>query len=320
MGCNSYGMVGKVMKLNELLNIKYPIIQGGMANIATGEFAAAVSNAGGLGLIGAGGMNVETLKQNIDRCRELTEKPFGVNIMLMNPQAKEMAQLLIDEKIQIVTTGAGNPGVYMKAWKDAGMKVFPVVPSVALAKRMEKAGADGVIVEGCEAGGHIGEMTTMALVPQVVQAVSIPVVAAGGIAGGSQLLAAYALGACGVQVGTILLGSEECPIHQNYKDAILKAKDTSTIVTGRIGGTPVRILKNKMAKTYVKKEREGASMEELEVYTLGSLRKAVFDGNVDEGSLMAGQVAGMVQNIRPVQDILEGLVSECQEAYQKLDV
>lgn len=320
MGCNTYGMVGKVMKLNELLNVKYPIIQGGMANIATGEFAAAVSNAGGLGLIGAGGMNVETLKQNIDRCRELTDKPFGVNIMLMNPQAKEMAQLLIDEKIQIVTTGAGNPGVYMKSWKDAGIKVFPVVPSVALAKRMEKAGADGVIVEGCEAGGHIGEMTTMALVPQVVQAVSIPVIAAGGIASGAQLLAAYALGACGVQVGTILLGSEECPIHQNYKDAILKAKDTSTIVTGRIGGTPVRILKNKMAKQYVKKEREGASMEELEVYTLGSLRKAVFDGNVDEGSLMAGQVAGMVQEIRPVKDILEGLISECQEAYQKLDV
>lgn len=320
MGCNTYGMVGKFMKLNELLNIKYPIIQGGMANIATGEFAAAVSNAGGLGLIGAGGMNVETLKQNIDRCRELTDKPFGVNIMLMNPQAKEMAQLLIDENIQIVTTGAGNPGVYMKAWKDAGIKVFPVVPSVALAKRMERAGADGVIVEGCEAGGHIGEMTTMALVPQVVQAVSIPVIAAGGIASGAQLLAAYALGACGVQVGTILLGSEECPIHENYKEAILKAKDTSTIVTGRIGGTPVRILKNKMAKEYVKKERQGASMEELEVYTLGSLRKAVFDGNVDEGSLMAGQVAGMVQQIRPVKDILEGLMSECQEAYQKLDV
>ena len=248
MGCNTYGMVGKVMKLNELLNIKYPIIQGGMANIATGEFAAAVSNAGGLGLIGAGGMNVETLKQNVDRCRELTDKPFGVNIMLMNPQAKEMAQLLIDENIQIVTTGAGNPGVYMKAWKDAGIKVFPVVPSVALAKRMERAGADGIIVEGCEAGGHIGEMTTMALVPQVVQAVSIPVIAAGGIASGAQLLAAYALGACGVQVGTILLGSEECPIHQNYKEAVLKAKDTSTTVTGRIGGTPVRILKNKMAK------------------------------------------------------------------------
>lgn len=308
------------MKLNELLNIKYPIIQGGMANIATGEFAAAVSNAGGLGLIGAGGMNVETLKENIHRCRELTDKPFGVNIMLMNPQAEEMAQLVIDEKVQILTTGAGNPGIYMKAWKEAGIKVFPVVPSVALAKRMERAGADGLIVEGCEAGGHIGEMTTMALVPQVVAAVNIPVVAAGGIASGRQLLAAYALGACGVQVGTILLGSVECPIHENYKNAILKAKDTGTIVTGRIGGTPVRILKNKMAKEYVKKEREGATLEELEVYTLGSLRKAVFDGNVDEGSLMAGQVAGMVNEIKPVKEILERLVSECQEAYQNLEI
>lgn len=320
MGCDTNGMVGKVMKLNELLDIKYPLIQGGMANIATGEFAAAVSNAGGLGLIGAGGMNVETLRDNIHKCRALTDQPFGVNIMLMNPQAKEMAQLVIDEKVKIVTTGAGNPGLYMKSWKEAGIKVFPVVPSVALAKRMEKAGADGVIVEGCEAGGHIGEMTTMALVPQVVQAVSIPVVAAGGIASGSQLLAAYALGACGAQIGTVLLGSEECPIHQNYKDAVIKAKDTSTIVTGRIGGTPVRILKNKMAKEYVKKERQGANIEELEVYTLGSLRKAVFDGNVDEGSLMAGQVAGMIHEIKPVKDILEGLISECQEAYQKLEI
>lgn len=308
------------MKLNELLNIKYPIIQGGMANIATGEFAAAVSNAGGLGLIGAGGMNVETLKENIHRCRELTDKPFGVNIMLMNPQAEEMAQLVIDEKVQIITTGAGNPGVYMKAWKEAGIKVLPVVPSVALAKRMERAGADAVIVEGCEAGGHIGEMTTMALVPQVVDAVNIPVIAAGGVASGRQLLAVYALGACGAQIGTILLGSVECPIHENYKNAVIKAKDTGTIVTGRIGGTPVRILKNKMAKEYVKKEREGATLEELEVYTLGSLRKAVFDGNVDEGSLMAGQVAGMVNEIKPVKDILERLMSECQEAYQNLEI
>lgn len=308
------------MKLNELLNIKYPIIQGGMANIATGEFAAAVSNAGGLGLIGAGGMNVEILKENIHRCRELTDKPFGVNIMLMNPQAEEMAQLVIDEKVQIITTGAGNPGVYMKAWKEAGIKVLPVVPSVALAKRMERAGADAVIVEGCEAGGHIGEMTTMALVPQVVDAVNIPVIAAGGVASGRQLLAVYALGACGAQIGTILLGSVECPIHENYKNAVIKAKDTGTIVTGRIGGTPVRILKNKMAKEYVKKEREGATLEELEVYTLGSLRKAVFDGNVDEGSLMAGQVAGMVNEIKPVKDILERLMSECQEAYQNLEI
>lgn len=308
-----------MMKLNELLNIKYPIIQGGMANIATGEFAAAVSNAGGLGLIGAGGMDLEMLKENIHQCRKLTDKPFGVNIMLMHPQASQMAQLLIDEKVEIITTGAGNPGIYMKAWKDAGIKVFPVVPSVALAKRMEKAGADGLIVEGCEAGGHIGEMTTMALVPQVIEAVDIPVIAAGGIASGKQLLAAFALGACGVQIGTVLLASQECPIHQNYKQAILKAKDTGTIVTGRINGTPVRILKNKMSKEYVKKEKAGASMEELEVYTLGSLRKAVFDGDVNNGSLMAGQVAGMVSSIKPVKEILEGLVSDCQKAYQDLD-
>ena len=308
------------MKLNELLNIKYPIIQGGMANIATGEFAAAISNAGGLGIIGAGGMNVETLKENIHKCRELTDKPFGVNIMLMHPQAKEMAQLVIDEKIKIVTTGAGNPGIYMKLWKEAGIKVLPVVPSVALARRMEKAGADALIVEGCEAGGHIGEMTTMALVPQVIDAVDIPVVAAGGIASGRQLLAAFALGACGVQIGTILLASQECPIHESYKQAVLKAKDTSTIVTGRIGGTPVRILKNKMAKEYVKKEKAGASMEELEVYTLGSLKKAVFDGDVNEGSLMAGQVAGMVHEIKSVKEIFERLVSDCQKAYQVLEL
>lgn len=308
------------MKLNELLNIKYPIIQGGMANIATGEFAAAISNAGGLGIIGAGGMNVETLKENIHKCRELTDKPFGVNIMLMHPQAKEMAQLVIDEKIKIVTTGAGNPGIYMKLWKEAGIKVLPVVPSVALARRMEKAGADALIVEGCEAGGHIGEMTTMALVPQVIDAVDIPVVAAGGIASGRQLLAAFALGACGVQIGTILLASQECPIHESYKQAVLKAKDTSTIVTGRIGGTPVRILKNKMAKEYVKKEKAGASMEELEVYTLGSLKKAVFDGDVNEGSLMAGQVAGMVHEIKSVKEIFERLVSDCQKAYQVLEI
>ena len=308
------------MKLNKLLKIKYPIIQGGMANIATGEFAAAVSNAGGLGLIGAGAMDVKMLKEHIHQCRKLTKQPFGVNIMLMNPQADEMAQLLIDEKVEIVTTGAGNPGIYMKAWKEAGIKVLPVVPSVALAKRMERAGADALIVEGCEAGGHIGEMTTMALVPQVSDAVDIPVIAAGGIASGRQLLAAFALGACGVQIGTVLLASEECPIHENYKQSILKAKDTSTIVTGRINGTPVRILKNKMAKEYVKKEKAGASKEELEVYTLGSLKKAVFEGNVNEGSLMAGQVAGMIKDIKPVAKILEGLMSDCQKAYQDMDI
>lgn len=303
------------MKLNELLNIKYPLIQGGMANIATGEFAASVSNAGGLGLIGAGGMDIATLKKNIEICRKLTDKPFGVNIMMMNPCAEEMAQLVIDEKIAVVTTGAGNPSKYIDAWKAAGIKVLPVVPSVALAKRLERSGADALIVEGTEAGGHIGELTTMSLVPQVVEAVNIPVVAAGGIASGKQMLAAFALGACGVQVGTCLLVSEECPIHQSYKEAIIKAKDTDTTVTGRIAGTPVRTIKNKMAKEYIKREKEGASKEELEVYTLGSLRKAVFDGDTTTGSLMAGQVAGMLQVIQPVQTIIENLFKEYKEAY-----
>ena len=308
------------MKLNEILNIKYPLIQGGMANIATGEFAASVSNAGALGLIGAGGMDTATLKKNIEICRSLTDKPFGVNIMLINPCADEMAQLVIDEKVPIVTTGAGNPGKYIEAWKAAGIKVLPVVPSVTLAKRLEKYDIDAIIVEGTEAGGHIGELTTMALVPQVVTAVNIPVVAAGGIASGKQLLAAYALGACGVQVGTCLLASEECPIHDNYKQAIIKAKDTSTTVTGRIAGTPVRIIKNKMAKEYIRREREGADMMELEKYTLGSLKKAVFEGNVDEGSLMAGQVAGMIHEIKPIKQILEEMMSELQETYSNLEI
>lgn len=307
------------MKLNELLNVEYPIIQGGMANIATGEFAASVSNAGALGLIGAGGMDTETLKKNIEICRSLTDKPFGVNIMLINPCADEMAQLVIDEKVPVVTTGAGNPGKYVAAWKEAGIKVLPVVPSVALAKRLEKYNVDAIIVEGTEAGGHIGELTTMALVPQVVEAVNVPVVAAGGIASGKQLLAAYALGACGAQLGTCLLASQECPIHDNYKQAIVKAKDTSTTVTGRINGTPVRIIKNKMAKEYVKREKEGADMIELEKYTLGSLRRAVLEGDVESGSLMAGQVAGMVNEIKPLKVIFEEMIADYKEAFKKLE-
>ena len=306
------------MKINELLNVKYPLIQGGMANIATGEFAASVSNAGALGLIGAGGMTTEILKENIKKCKQQTSQPFGVNLMMMNPYVDEMAQLVIDEGIKVVTTGAGNPSKYMKAWKEAGIIVMPVVPSVALAKRLERSGADAVIVEGTEAGGHIGELTTMALVPQVVEAVSIPVVAAGGIASGKQLLAAYALGASGVQVGTCLLASEECPVHENYKNAIVKAKDTDTTVTGRIGGTPVRIIKNRMAKEYIKREKEGASMEELETYTLGSLRKAVLEGDTQSGSLMAGQVAGMVKEIKPVKAIIEDLFQDCEIEKAKL--
>ncbi len=304
----------------KLLNTKYPLIQGGMANIGTGRFAAAVSNAGGLGLIAAGGMDTALLKRSIDECRSLTDKPFGVNIMLMNPEAEKMARLVIDEKIPVVTTGAGNPAGYIPRWKSAGIKVLPVVPSVALAVRLERAGADALIVEGTEAGGHVGELTTMALLPQVADAVSIPVVAAGGIADGRQVLAAFALGAGGVQVGTCLLVSEECPIHENYKQAVLKARDTDTTVTGRIAGVPVRILKNKMARQYVKREKQGADKMELEQFTLGSLRRAVFDGDVDTGSLMAGQVAGMLSRIRPVAEIIEDLFKGCSNVYDKLSV
>ncbi len=266
--------------LNEILGTKYPIIQGGMANIATGEFAAACSNAGALGLIGAGGMNAETLRENIRRCKELTDKPFGVNIMLMHPQADEFAKIVVEEGVKVVTTGAGNPGKYIPMWKEAGIKVIPVVAAAVLAKHLAPLGVDAVIAEGTESGGHVGEMTTMALVPQVIDAVSVPVVAAGGIADGRQAAAAFALGACGIQVGTCLLASEECPIHPNYKQAILKAKDTDTVVTGRSIGGPVRILKNKMAREYLALEKRGATLDELEHLTLGGLRRAVLEGDV----------------------------------------
>lgn len=298
------------MRINELLGTEYPFIQGGMANIATGEFAAAVSNAGGLGLIGAGGMDADMLRENIRICKGLTDKPFGVNLMLMNPQVDEMAKVVVEEGVKVITTGAGNPSKYMESWKANNMIVMPVVSSVALAKKMESLGADAVIAEGTESGGHIGEMTTMTLVPQVIDGVNIPVVAAGGIADGRQLAAAFALGACGVQLGTCLLVSEECPIHEAYKEAVIKAKDNSTIVTGRIAGTPVRILKNSMAREYVKQERLGADKMELEKFTLGSLRRAVFDGDVKTGSLMAGQTAGQVNEIKPVRDIFEAMYNE----------
>ena len=293
--------------LNELLGTRYPIIQGGMANIATGEFAAACSNAGALGLIGSGGMNAEELRANIRRCRERTDKPFGVNIMLMHPEADTFAQIVVEEGVRVVTTGAGNPGKYLPQWKQAGITVIPVVSAALLARHLEKTGADALIAEGTESGGHVGEMTTMALVPQVVDAVNRPVIAAGGIADGRQMAAALALGACGVQVGTCLLVSEECPIHPNYKAALLKAKDSDTIVTGRIGGTPVRVLKNRMSREYVRQEKAGADKMELEKFTLGSLRRAVFEGDTNTGSLMAGQVCGMLHEIRPVADILAEL-------------
>lgn len=302
--------MNKEMRLDKRLGIKYPIIQGGMANIADGAFAAAVSNAGGLGLIATGGLSVERLEEEIDKCRTLTKNPFGVNLMLMHPQASEIADLLAAKKVEVITTGAGNPSRYMEMWKEAGSLVMPVVPSVSIAKRLADKGADYIIAEGTESGGHVGEMTTMALIPQVVDAVNVPVIAAGGIADARQLLAAFCLGAAGVQVGTCLLASEECPIHANYKQAVVDARDNDTIVTGRIAGTPVRILKNTMAREYVKKEREGADKMELEQYTLGSLRKAVFDGDTENGSLMAGQVSGQINGIKTIAEILADLYED----------
>ena len=308
------------MKLNEMLHIKYPFIQGGMANIATGTFAAAVSNAGGLGLIGAGGMNTEMLREEIRICKSQTDKPFGVNLMLMNPEMDQMAEMIVEEGVKIVTTGAGSPAKYMARWKENGMMVMPVVSSSLIAKKMEQCGANAVIAEGTESGGHVGEMTTMALVPQIVDSVSIPVIAAGGIADGRQLAAAFALGAVGVQLGTCLLVSKECPIHEAYKAALLKAKDNDTIVTGRIAGTPVRILKNQMAREYVKNEKAGMGIMELEKFTLGSLRRAVFEGDTQRGSLMAGQVVGQLKTIRPLAKILDELYEGCKEVIAKLSL
>ena len=302
-------------KLNEMLGTEFPIIQGGMANIATGEFAAACSNAGALGVIGAGGMRLaDELRSHIRRARELTDKPFGVNIMLMNPSADEFARVVIEEKIPVVTTGAGNPGKYVPAWKDAGIKVIPVVAATAFAQRFTARGVDAVIAEGTESGGHVGEMTTMALVPQVMDSVDVPVIAAGGIADGRQFAAALALGACGVQVGTCLLVSEECPIHENYKLALLKARDADTTVTGRSVGGPVRVLKNKMAREYLKQEQAGATLMELEKLALGGLRRAVFDGDVETGSVMSGQVAGMLHEIKPLRQIFEEMVHGGRQA------
>ena len=306
------------MRLNELLGTEFPIIQGGMANIATGAFAAAVSNAGALGLVAGGGLDADGLRAQIRAARAATDRPFGVNLMLMNPHMDELAKVVAEEGVRVVTTGAGNPGKYVPAWKEAGIKVFPVVAAPILAKRLERYGVDGFIAEGTESGGHIGELTTMALVPQVADAVSVPVVAAGGIADGRQMAAALALGACGVQVGTVLLASEECPIHENYKRAVVKAGPNDTVVTGRSGGAPVRVLKNRMAREYLRMEKRDVPLAELEQLTLGSLRRAVFDGDVDAGSLMAGQVAGMVREIRPLRQIFEELMAGCERTRREL--
>lgn len=307
-----------IMLLNELLNIKYPIIGGAMANIGTAEFAAAVSNAGGLGIIATGAWDAEKTRAEIIKCKSLTDKPFGVNIMLMNPHAKDIVDVIIEEKPAVVTTGAGNPGSYVEGLKAAGIKVFPVVAAVALAKRLERYGVDGFIVEGTESGGHVGEATTMALVPQVIEAVNVPVIAAGGIATGKQLNAALALGAIGIQVGTCLLVSDECPIHENYKDAVIKARDSDTVVTGRSLGAPVRIYKNKMTREYLAMEARNATRDELEQLTLGALRRAVFDGDIENGSVMMGQVAGIVSKKSSVKEILETLVNDAKKEKEEL--
>ena len=301
------------MKLNDITKTKYPIIQGGMANIATGAFAAAVSNAGALGLVASGGMNAIDLQKEIRICKSLTDKPFGVNLMLMNPDVDNIAQMLIEEKVGFITTGAGNPAKYMAGWKAMGAKIFPVVASVALAKVMARCGADAIIAEGGESGGHVGDMTTMTLLPQVVDAIDLPVIAAGGIADGRQMAAALLLGACGVQIGTSLLVSEECPIHDNYKAALIKAKDNATTVTGRSQGSPVRIIKNEMAREYLKLEAQGAKREELEKITLGALRRAVKDGDTIRGSVMAGQVCGQLKEIRPAAVIIEELYQDAKK-------
>ena len=298
------------MNLNDIFGIEFPIFQGGMAQVATGEFAAAVSNAGAMGIIGTGAMNAEKLKEEIAKARALTNKPFGVNLMMMNPDVEKMAKLLEDEKPSLITTGAGNPGVYIEKWKNAGIKVFPVVSSVALARRLEKEGVDGLIAEGMESGGHIGELTSMVLIPQIVENVKVPVVAAGGIALGRQMKATEILGAAGVQIATILLASVECPIHQNYKNEILLAKDRSTVVTGNKLGVPVRCLRNAMTREYLRLEQMTDDKLELEKFTLGALRKAVEEGDVENGSLMAGQAAAFAKEIKPLRTIFEELMKE----------
>ena len=304
--------------MKNLLNTKYPIIQGAMANISDAEFAASVSNAGALGVIASGGMTAEAIEKEIIKCKSLTDKPFGVNVMLMNPERDAIIDVIIKHNIKFVTTGAGNPGKYIPALKANGCKIFPVVASVALARRMEKLGVDAIIAEGTESGGHVGEQTTMTLLPQVKAAVSIPVIGAGGIANGRGMLAAEILGASMVQVGTCLLVSEECKIHQNYKDLVKKAKDISTIVTGRSKNTPVRVYKNQMASQYVKLENSDVNPEELEKLTLGSLRKAVVEGDKEGGSFMMGQIAGLITEEKTLEEIFEGFMTEYEEAKKEL--
>lgn len=299
-------------KLTELLGIEYPVIQGGMAWVAEHKLASAVSEAGGMGLIGAGGAPASFVREQICRAKELTEKPFGVNVMLMNPEADEIAKVIVEEGVKVVTTGAGNPAKYMAMWKEAGIRVIPVVASTAMAKLMERAGADAVVAEGMESGGHIGSLTTMALVPQVADAVSIPVIAAGGIGDGRGLAAALMLGAEGVQMGTRFVVAKESIVHANYKEKLIKAKDIDSEVTGMSTGHPVRSLRNKMTREYLRLEQEGAGFEELEKLGLGALRRAVVEGDVVNGTVMAGQIAGMVNREQSCREMIEEIMAEAE--------
>ncbi len=300
-------------RVTELLGVKYPIIQGGMAWVAEHHLAAAVSEAGGFGLIGAASAPADIVREEIRKAKELTNNPFGVNIMLLNPNAEDIANLVVEENIPAITTGAGTPEKFMAMWKDAGIKVIPVVASVAMAKRMERCGADAVVVEGMEAGGHIGSQTTMTLVPQIADAVNIPVIAAGGIGDGRGFAAAWMLGAEAVQMGTRFVVADESIVHENYKERIIKAKDIDSVVTGQSTGHPIRILRNQMSKEYLKKEKEGASFEELEYMTLGALRKAVIEGDVTRGSVMAGQIAGLIDRKQSCREIIEEVMNEAEK-------
>lgn len=305
-------------RITELLGCEYPLIQGGMAWVAEHKLASAVSNAGGVGLIAGGNAPIDYLREQIRLCKENTDKPFGVNIMLMSDNADDLAQLVIDEGVSVVTTGAGNPGKYIAAWKEAGVKVIPVVPAVALAKRMERAGADAVIAEGTESGGHIGENTTMCLVPQVVDAVSIPVIAAGGIADGRGMAASFMLGAEGVQIGTRFLASEECQIHPTFKDLVIKAKDTDSVVTGRYTGHPCRNVKTKFAKQLANGEKNGTlTPDEFEKLTVGALRRAVVDGDLEGGSFLCGAIAGMINEVKPCDAIVKEIMEQAEKLLGK---
>ena len=308
------------MVITKLLGIKYPVFQGGMAQIARHELASAVSNAGGLGIIASGGMSIEQIREEIINCKKHTDKPFAVNLMLMMHNINEIIDVVIDEGVGIVTTGAGTPRKYMPKLKEAGIKVIPVIPSVKAAKKMEELGCDAVVVEGMEAGGHVGESTTMALLPQVTSAVNIPVIAAGGIADGRGVAAAYCLGASGVQMGTVFLATEECPISDNYKNVILEAVDTSTTLTGTKFGAPVRGIKNELTKRYHELEEKSSTLMELEELTLGSLRRAAYEGDVENGSIMSGQIAGLVNEIRPVKDVIEGIFEEAQKVLEETKI